>query len=301
LGTVQQFYVPFEMFPTQWAFLPWIILFSLKYLQKNNSNSYGTVSNRSLLFFAITTILATPQAYAAHLWYPFFGLYCLFLIIHHFSYGTVLNRSLHLILLTLALNSFWLLPNIYYASTSSQTVKDNTQNRLHSQEFLLKNRQNGILSDTSLNRGFYFDWDAYDFVHQTNMPLMPEWLTHLKNFDITLIGVFLFFIAIMGFVASIYSRDPLFIPLTPFLIIPFVILSNRIPSFSNLFDLLLKNPILAEILRFVFTKFSIVYTFGISLFAGYFIYLLFSVSTSISHWFSLPLLFCTLFPLSKDF
>ncbi|MBI2051840.1 hypothetical protein HYT33_03715 [Candidatus Roizmanbacteria bacterium] len=65
LSTLQQFYTPFEMFPTQYAFLPWIMLYSIKFL--------GEGGKKNLTLFALFTLFATPQAYAAHLWYAFFG------------------------------------------------------------------------------------------------------------------------------------------------------------------------------------------------------------------------------------
>ena len=76
LSTVQNFFVPFEMFPTQFGFLPWIILYSFKYLD--------TGSKRNLILFSIITLFSIPQAYAAHLWYAFFGIYTVFLLL--FSY-----------------------------------------------------------------------------------------------------------------------------------------------------------------------------------------------------------------------
>ena len=75
LSTLQQFIVPFEMFCTQYAFLPLILLFTLQFLH--------TPTRRPLLFLALTTLLATPQAYAAHLWYAFFIIYCSFLFIYY--------------------------------------------------------------------------------------------------------------------------------------------------------------------------------------------------------------------------
>jgi hypothetical protein len=131
LSTVQQFYVPFEMFPTQWAFLPWIILFSLKYLKNNN--------RQNLILFSLFTLFATPQAYASQLWYAFFFIYALFLILYSYLHKNFQN-SKKLIIFTLLLNAFWLIPNLFYIFTSSSAPKLNRDNRLYSQEYLYKNR-----------------------------------------------------------------------------------------------------------------------------------------------------------------
>src|SRR3990167_8142939 len=52
LGTLQQFIVPFEMFTTQYAMLPWIFLFATQYL-------YLTVPNRkTIILFALVMLFS---------------------------------------------------------------------------------------------------------------------------------------------------------------------------------------------------------------------------------------------------
>ncbi|MFA5894520.1 MAG: hypothetical protein WC851_01975 [Candidatus Shapirobacteria bacterium] len=262
LGTVQQFYVPFEMFPTAWAFLPWIILYSIKYLTHPKASTLG--------LFALITLFSTPQAYAAHLWYPLFGAYLLFLIIFSVVNKIKIIIPLTLILTTLFINSFWLLPNLYYLKTSANVPQQNQQNRLHSQEFLLKNRETGDIADSTLIRGFYLNWDIYNFQSHTFQKLMPAWRTHFQNFDVQLIGYSLFIFAFSGFVISIFKRDTI-LAFSPFFIVPFILLSNSTVPFSYLFDILLKVPLLSEILRFVFTKLSHLYIFGQAIFLLYFL------------------------------
>ena len=270
LGTLQQFFIPFEMFPTQWAFLPLIILSSLKYLQHP--------SQKTILIFAFCTLISSPQAYAAQLWYAFFGVYLIFLTIHFFVHRHSVSLKFYssLVLMLLFVNSFWLLPNLYYAVTQSDNPRLNLINRLHSQEFLLKNRQTGTLADTSLLKGFYFNWDAYNFSRKSSESLMPQWINHLQNYDVRLIGELLFLLSLVGLVSVLVSQNQKLLPLTPFFIIPFVLLTNRLPFFSFIFDLLLKIPFIEEVFRFIFTKFSILLTFGYSLFFTVFIFLLFS-------------------------
>jgi len=271
LGTLQQFYVPFEMFPTQWAFLPWIIYSSLLYLK------HPTKSR--LLLFGLITLFATPQAYAAHLWYPFFGLYLLFLLLQKNK------KIIFLILTTLIVNSFWLFPNLYYLFTQSSNPSLSLPNRLHSQEFLMKNRQTGSLADTFLIKGFYFNWDQYDFTKKTTQSLMPEWNQHLENVDIKLIGNLLFFLSFVGLIITLFIRHHQLIPFTPFFIIPFILLANRTPLFNVIFDLLLKIPLFQDIFRFIFTKLSIVFTFGYAIFITFFASFLITTFPKIKKYF----------------
>jgi len=248
------------MFPTQWAFLPWIIFFSLKYL-KNNKRKY-------LILFSVFTILSTPQAYASQLWYGFFAVYLAFLFLYSFLFKEK-KPAIKLLLFTLLLNAFWLIPNIFYIITSSDTPKDNRDNRLYSQEYLLKNRQNGDLASSTIVKGFYLDWSVLNFDKNSFENLMPQWNQQIKNPLIVSIGYLIFIISFIGLITSFYQKDKLFISLSPFFIIPFILLSNHFPVFRQFFDFLIQNSTIKESFRFIFTKLSILFIFGIIIFFSY--------------------------------
>ncbi len=271
LSTVQQFYVPFEMFPTQYAFLPWIILYALKVLR--------TPSKKNYLLFLIFTLLAAPQAYAAQLWYSFFGVFALFLILYSLlnrrSSPGAFKKSIVLIALTLLVNSFWLLPNIYYILTSSSIPREAKQNRIYSQEYRLKNQENGYLKDVSLARGFYFNWTIYNFQKNRFEYLMKDWRTHLDNPFILAIGYMLFVGVILGIILSFLREDKLFMAFFPFFAVPFVFLMNHTFPFEQFFNWLSSFSLAEEALRFVFTKFSILLIFGYALYFAYFLLFLF--------------------------
>jgi hypothetical protein len=57
LGTLQNFYVPLEMFTCAFAFTPWLFFFGLKYLRE--------FTGKYLVKYALISILAAPMAYAA--------------------------------------------------------------------------------------------------------------------------------------------------------------------------------------------------------------------------------------------
>lgn len=266
LSTIQQFYVPFEMFPTQWAFLPWIVLFSLKYLQNNN--------RKNLILFSIFTILATPQAYASQLWYGFFAVYSAFLFLYSFLFKEK-KSAIKLLLFTVLLNAFWLIPNIFYIITSSDTPKYNRDNRLYSQEYLLKNRQDGDLASSTIIKGFYLDWSVFNFDKNSFENLMPQWNQQIKNPFIVSIGYLIFIISFIGLIISFYQKDKLFISLSPFFIIPFILLSNHVPVFRQFFDFLIQNSTIKESFRFIFTKLSTLFIFGIIIFFSYSLNLIF--------------------------
>jgi hypothetical protein len=263
LSTVQQFYVPFEMFPTQWAFLPLLILFSLKYLDSKKT--------KYLFIYLLLTIFASPQAYASQLWYAFFFIYSAFLVIYSFLQKEHFKKSLRLIIFTLLVNAFWLIPNLFYIFSSSLAPLENRDNRLYSQEYLLKNRQNGVLTDSTLIKGFYLDWSVFNFSNNAFKNLMPQWQLHLKNPLVLTIGYSVFVFSFFGLIIAFYKKDKVFISLSPFFIIPFILLSNRTFPFNFLFDFLIKNSTIRESFRFIFTKLSILLLFGLVIFFSYFL------------------------------
>jgi len=270
LSTLQQFLVPFEMFPTQYAFLPLIFLFTLKYLQEK--------TKKNLFFFSLFTLLAIPQAYAAHLWYAFFGIYSIFLFVYFLLYRNIslFKKIIILIFLTLSLNSFWLLPNIYFIKTNSSIPKESKVNRLYSQEYRLQNRRTGYIRDVSLIKGFYFNWQIYNHQRRNFETLTKTWDEHL-TFKLELIGYFIFILATTGLIAAFVQKNKTLIALSPTFFIPFVLLLNHTPPFSWFFDFLIKIPILEEAFRFIFTKISIVFSLSLTIYLSNIIGLIFSI------------------------
>jgi hypothetical protein len=260
LGTVQQFYVPFEMFPTQYGFLPWIVLATFRFLKKPN--------RKNALFFILINLFSTPQAYAAHLWYAFFAVYLAFLFLYWLThrFRLILRRCLTLVTLILAINSFWLLPNLYFIKTSAHIPRQARQNRLFSKEYQLRNRETGYLKDVALARGFYLNWQIYDFEKEKFVNLMPAWNQHLNRRSVKLTGYFFFTLSLAGLIFAFFKKKRVFITLTPFWLGPFVILMNHTPPFEQLFNFLIRFSVFDEALRFVFTKFSILLLFGYAVF-----------------------------------
>jgi hypothetical protein len=275
LSTLQQFYVPFEMFPTQYAFLPLIFLFTLKYLQKK--------SKKNLILFSVFTLLASPQAYAAHLWYAFLGIYLVFLLFYLILHRLPsLKKIITLIVLTLVLNSFWLLPNLYFIKTSSSIPKNSKVNRLYSQEYRLQNRATGYIKDVSLLKGFYFNWKVYNNEKHNFEDLTKTWNQHLTP-KVELIGFIIFIFATSGLLIALIQKNKILIALSPTFFIPFILLTNHTPPFSFIFDWLIKLPILEEAFRFIFTKISIIFSLSIAIYLANFFNLLFNFFTKKIH------------------
>jgi len=263
LGTLQHFFVPFEMFATQYAVLGWLFLFLTQFLQNPQK--------KSLIYFSLVSFFAAPQAYAATLWYTYSAALIIYLftwlIINHFKY---LKWVLTIILVTLIINSFWLLPNLYYVFQHSGEVLNAKINQLFSQEAFLHNYEYGNLQNVAVLKNHLFSWTQYNFSTGKFDLLFKNWLKYLHNPLISGLGYLFFFIIILGFIISLIKKEKIFWPLIMVFLLCFIFLINATLPFSYLFAFLRSHSSLfKEALRFPFTKFSILLMFVYAVFFAY--------------------------------
>lgn len=262
LGTVQHFIVPFEMFTTQYAALPWLFLTAFLFLQKPNA--------KRLLIFSLVSFLSSPMAYAAVLWYTYALGIALFLITYLFLNRTKKNFKNVTLLLTSILftNAYWLFPNWYFLVTSASSVSDAQTNKLFSDEAFLHNKQYGTFLDTALFKNFLFNWNIQKTLTSTE-PLLLSWRNHLANPFVIGIGYMFFAVSILGIILSFVKKNKVGISLLPVFLLSFIMIINMNPPFELLFSYLRENyPLFREGLRFPFTKFSILLMFSASVFYG---------------------------------
>ncbi len=271
LGSVQIFYVVFEMFVVQYAYLPWVVFLTLKVFESKK--------RRWIVGFFLINIFFSPQAYAAHLWYAFFLVYFVFLCLYAFLQRRkrgVIKKFFTLFILLLISNSFWLLPNIYFITTSSDIPQMTKQNRIFWQEYVLKGREYGYLKDIALNKGFYFSWKIYDFQQGKFVDLMEEWKEYIDRFEIKAVGYLFYFFSLLGMILAILKRQKFFIAILPFFVFSYLFLLNSTFPFNEFFDFLLSNSIAREGLRFIFNKFSGLLIFSYTLYFSFFLHVVFS-------------------------
>ncbi|MBI2051841.1 hypothetical protein HYT33_03720 [Candidatus Roizmanbacteria bacterium] len=187
-----------------------------------------------------------------------------------------LKRSFALIALTLMINAFWLLPNLYFIATAGSVPRESKQNRIFSQEYRLRNREHGYLKDVALLKGFYFNWTAYNFDKERVEYLMPTWRAHLAGKGVSAVGYVVFAFVVFGIALSFFRKNRLHLSFLPFFAVPFVFLMNHTFPFDRFFDYLAQLPLFEEGLRFVFTKFSILIVFSYAIFLSFFLFELFA-------------------------
>jgi hypothetical protein len=262
LGTLQIFVVPFEMFTTQYALLPWIFLFATNYIREQKPS-------RELLYFAIVILLTTPTAYAATLWYLFFCIFILYLFSLNLldRSSSIIKKSLVLIILTLTINLFWIMPNIYFVVNHGKDVTNALINQLFSPQAFLYNKEFGNIKDIPLIKNFLFDWNVYSGNNNFSQLLSP-WISHLNQKPVMLIGYIFALVALAGILNGVFKKNKILISLAfPLLVCFFFLFNDNFPIASIYNFLQDKIPLFREAFRFPDDKILGVFTF---LFAVYF-------------------------------
>lgn len=268
LGTMQVFIVPFEMFATQYGFLPWLFFLSIQFLREENKKQ----RRKLLLFFGVFSFFASPMAYAATLWYVFFSFFALFfliLCIHPLRRTFILSKRIFVILLVMiTMNAYWLLPNLYFLKTQSAVIQEANINKLFSEQAFLYNKEFGTVTDILLLKSFFFDWSIFN--GNGFEGLVKQWTKHLQNPFISIIGFSMSVIAISGIIFSIWKKTFFRWSLLGTLFVLLVFLFNDNQPTSFLFNKIQASlPLFKEALRFPHNKVYGIYMLIFAIYFGY--------------------------------
>lgn len=284
LGTLQNFYVPLEMFTAAFGGTPWLFLFALKYLREGKK--------KNLLIFGGVSVLIAPMAYAATQAYAiYFGLFLFLLIFSLISMGRKLKlkRFLLLAIVTLLLNIYWILPNVYSLAQQHLTISNANINRLFSQESFLRNADYGNLANVLIQKSFLFSWRNFDFAKNAFDDLMKVWNGFLGSTEVILIGYGVAGIAILGVIASFTRKEKISISMIFPLILSLFFLLTINPPLGGIYQYLYDHfGVFREGFRTPFTKFSVLFEIIFSFYFGYFCFLIFG--TKEKHAFLLKML-----------
>ena len=245
LTTVQQFYVPLEMFAVHYALLPWLFHLGLKFLREGNK--------KVLLCFGLTTLFSSSMAHTATLFYVYLACLAMFLTLINF------RKGIFLVTLTVLINSFWIFPNLYFIKNHSQEVSNSKIHKDFTEEAFLQSKAFGNIENLSLSKNFLFNWREFSVLQNTYVDLLDEWQAHLSKPYVKEIGYVLFILSLLGLFVSIFSKSKASVMLIlPFLVSVFFWINSNPPT-QSFFDYLRNNfSLFREGLRFPFTKFSIV-------------------------------------------
>jgi len=262
LGTLQHYYLPLEMFATQYAALGWLFLWAGQFFKNGQK--------KDLFLFSITTFLAVPAAHTATLFFAYFlglSFYITSLVLFSFSKKNV-YKGLVLLLATFLINSFWLLPNLYFIKNHGPEVASSKIHTQFSDQAFFTSRKFATLKDTALLKNFLFDWGEYDDEKGGFIRVFDEWTAHLEKPIATVIGYSIFFAVVLGILISIKEKNKQATALLSVFLVSFSFIANNVYPARIIFSFCQsKIPLFKEALRFPFTKFSLLLMFT---FAVYF-------------------------------
>lgn len=254
LATLQNFYVPTEMFIVQYAMYPWLFLVLINFLKSGESTPHP------FFWFVLVNILAIPMAYAPALFIVYLLLAGCFLINYiatsKFSKKSI-KKSFSAVFTILVLNSFWLLPFAYFTATTSSQVISAKNNALFSERAFLNNKAFGDWKNVSLLKGFWFNYTDLDVPGSLEL-LMGDWVEYTQQTYVLVTGYILIAIVLVGAVYTAVNIPKWRIALLLLLFGSYFSLANQNPPFGFIFAFLRSNSSLfREGFRLVFTKWSL--------------------------------------------
>jgi len=257
LATLQLFYVPFESSSTHFAFLPWLFLASLRYLDRGDK--------KSLLFLVLINILAIPQGYVGTFFLVYMMSLSLVFLFYFLQNKQVLKKILIIYLIIFCLNAFWLLPNLYFVATNSDVNLSAKINQMATENNYLKNRKYGNLANVAILKGFWFDNVEVDEIGNMSYQ-MGDWVSHLEKPFILSLGYLIFVLSLVGIIFSFRRGIKEGIIFFPLLLFSFLFLANDTPIFSFFVNLFYKIPLFYQVFRFPYTKFAILTAFLLAIY-----------------------------------
>jgi len=247
LSTIQTYYIPFSTFTSFYAFFPWLLYLLVSYLTNP--------SPKKLAFFSLIAIFSAPSFYVETLFVVLLLSFLPFFLHFIKSKRRPTLLSFFSLLITQA---YWLLPVIFFVITNGDVGQQAKNNLVSSPETYARNLQFANLSDIGLLKGYLFNFldlsqnNQYDY-------LLSTWLQHLNNPLITIIGLFNLSLILTGIYYSLKKNLRFVLPLLSITLISvfFLLGGNLVLDFI---------PLLSELFRSPFTKFSLPLSFSFSIF-----------------------------------
>jgi len=256
LGTVQIFALAFEPFSIFFAFLPWLILSFINYI-----DSEKVFDKKKLTILVLVNFLATPFAYLQTLFFVYFLTLCFI------SIGILISKKKKILtfkkllissIFIFFINSFWIFPQIYFLLTSNNVVQNSTINQLTTQEIYFRNLEKGNILDFLNLEGFYFE----SFETATTTLIFDNWHRHFSNTYVSFlrfVPILLLTLGLLNFKKSNLSFYLLFL-------LSCIALLNDTQLFIQINQILRGLPLLNQIFRSPFTKFIVLYSLVYSYF-----------------------------------
>ncbi|MFA5828632.1 MAG: hypothetical protein WC841_04740 [Candidatus Shapirobacteria bacterium] len=244
-GSVQYLNLPFEPYTTFWGMLPWLLLSLLIVLDHP--------SRRHWFIFIAVNILSIPMSYVQTIFLVYFISLSLVFLFHFLSTPShhrfkALKIYSSIALTIFFLNSFWLLPNIFFTLTNISVTQNAMMNLKVTDQFIEQNQHRGHITDFLLLQGQYYD--IKDYLSGVPKPLLEVWHTHFSSFIIRLASIILTFTSLLG----LFSKNKYKKIFLGILLFSCVGLLSDTPIFKQVNLFFRSIPALNQIFRNSFTK-----------------------------------------------
>ena len=254
LNTLQTFFVPFETFTWFYGSLPYLLYFTLSYLKKPSLKKFSTL--------LLVSFLTAPSFYVETIFLVFFVTISSFIVEYFYQTKKTVKSVFNIIFSFISLilpHLFWLLPIIFFVFTKSGVVETAKINNISSPETFYRNLEFSTIKDLALMKSYLFNYldMSSDFKYDY---LLSVWRNHLSSPLIYFLGLLTFATAVTGFY---YSLKKKFAWTKAFIGTLFVCLFFLLGG-----GLLLNRsvPLIGELFRSPFTKFSIPFSLCYSFF-----------------------------------
>jgi hypothetical protein len=255
LIAIQMFYTPLEAFSIHFAALPWLAWSLTRFLRNPDRKSRLTLF---LVFLA-----STPQFFIPTLILPV----AIELAVLTLPFWLSRTRAvMQAGLMFMVVNAFWLAPYLYNLPANAPVIRQAKINQMTSEEVYIRNQTYGDLKNVALLRGFLLDFED---VSRNGSPVyvMDAWRTFSTSTMAIAIETTFAVLALLG-ILTILVRARTYGHMMPFLGIALIggaFLANNTPAVVSLMTALRDRfPLIAEAYRFPFTKFSLLYSLGIT-------------------------------------
>ena len=259
LGSIIQFYLPLEVFIVHFAFLPWLVLFTLRYLQ--------TGHKKDLLLLGILSLLATPQAYVPTVFIAYaMGLLIILFVSLISEKFKNWKKILVIVVVIFATNAFWFIPFVATNINNSKVVANTKAFQMASNDIFYRNNKYGDFPNVALIKGLPLEFRHLDYKTGETHLMMWPWVNHINSPFFYIPAWLFFFLAIFGLFHSLRSQNKNYLPFATIFVFSFFMLGTDIPIINWLSQFLRNSiPLFNIIFRFTFTKFSILYAFSYSI------------------------------------
>ncbi len=254
LSTLQTFFIPFETFTWFYGSIPFIIYFLIIYYEQ------PTITKFLRLF--LVSFLAGTAFYVETLFIVFLLCLAPFLIEKLTSGKKHLQNLAHTTSSFFAIllpHLYWLFPIIFFVFTNATITTQSRINSISSIETYYRNLEFGNIGSLAYLKSYLFKYldlginNKYDY-------LLSPWLSHLNSPLILVLGAIFFILILLGIYYSFKTKFAWSRSFISIILICYFFLLGGGLLLNSTF------PLLGELLRSPFTKFSLPLAFAYTYF-----------------------------------